>query len=141
MKLRNLHIHNYRSIANQKINFNDYPLLIGANNTGKSNVIDALRRLYEKDLKFNYERDFPKFPAGDSETWIEIEYELIESFVGLVNSYMLDGNSMQAQHDVVGVSYFGPVRAKENHRVKRKELNYIEFHWLGNIMHDRRLHG
>jgi len=76
MKIRELKIHNYRSIQEQTIRFGDYSLLIGPNNSGKSNVIDALRTVYEKDLKFDFERDFPKFQTNDQECWVEIEFEL-----------------------------------------------------------------
>jgi predicted ATP-dependent endonuclease of OLD family len=76
MKIRELKIHNYRSIEEQTIRFGDYSLLIGPNNSGKSNVIDALRTVYEKDLKFDFERDFPKFQTNDQECWVEIEFEL-----------------------------------------------------------------
>ncbi|MEM4725045.1 MAG: AAA family ATPase [Candidatus Hadarchaeum sp.] len=78
MKIRQLQIHNYRSIADQTINLGDYSLLIGPNNSGKSNVLDALRTFYEKDLKFDFGRDFPKFQTNDQESWVEIEFELTE---------------------------------------------------------------
>src|SRR5437867_2148936 len=76
MKVRTLQIHNFRSIADQAISVGDYSLLIGANNSGKSNLVDALRVFYEKELKFVFERDFPKFQTADQESWIEVEYEL-----------------------------------------------------------------
>lgn len=79
MKIRELRIHNYRSIADQTINFGDYSLLIGPNNSGKSNMLDALRTVYEKDLKFDYQRDFPKFSTNDQESWVELEFELNEN--------------------------------------------------------------
>jgi predicted ATP-dependent endonuclease of OLD family len=52
----------------------DYSLLIGENNAGKSNVIRALRIFYEND-NFNEDVDFPKFSTDDKESWIEIEYK------------------------------------------------------------------
>jgi predicted ATP-dependent endonuclease of OLD family len=77
MKIRELRIHNFRSIADQTINLGNYTLLIGPNNSGKSNVIDALRIFYEKDLKFVADRDRPKFLKDDKdESWMEIEFEL-----------------------------------------------------------------
>ena len=59
MKIREVQIHNYRSIADERIRLGNYSLLIGANNAGKSNLIDAIRTFYEKDLKFDVDRDFP----------------------------------------------------------------------------------
>lgn len=78
LKIREIVIHNYRSIEEATIRTGDYSLLIGQNNSGKSNMIDAIRTFYEKDIKFEYERDFPKFSTADQESWIEIEYELSE---------------------------------------------------------------
>jgi hypothetical protein len=50
-------------------------LLVGANNAGKSNLIDAVRAFYEKDIKYEEARDFPKFPIADRESWIEIQFQ------------------------------------------------------------------
>jgi predicted ATP-dependent endonuclease of OLD family len=76
MKIRKVQVHNYRSIADVTINVADYSLLIGPNNAGKSNVLDALRTVYEKNLKFDFDRDFPKFETSDQESWVEIEFDL-----------------------------------------------------------------
>ncbi len=78
MRIVELTIHNFRSIADVAIAVGDYSMLIGANNAGKSNVIDALRVFYES-LKYEPERDFPKFRVEDDESWIDIEYELTEA--------------------------------------------------------------
>ena len=91
MKINKFHIHNYRSIGDQTIQLGGYSLLIGANNSGKSNAIDALRTFYEKDLKFDYERDFPKFPADDDESWIEVEYTLSDTEAATIkDEYLID---------------------------------------------------
>jgi len=75
MKIREITLHNYRSIKDATFYAADYGLLIGANNCGKTSVLDALRNFYEKDIKFDQQRDFPKFPTDDKESWVEIEYE------------------------------------------------------------------
>jgi len=74
MKIKQIEIHNFRSIKSAKFNLNDYSLLIGENNSGKSNVFRALRIFYEDNLKYNEQTDFPKFDTEDNESWIEIEY-------------------------------------------------------------------
>ncbi len=76
MKLREICLHNFRSIAHESVRLGDYSLLIGANNCGKTNIIDALRIFYEKDLRFDPDRDFPKFHVEDKACWMEVEYEL-----------------------------------------------------------------
>jgi putative ATP-dependent endonuclease of OLD family len=79
MKIEKVTIHNFRSIREQPFVLGDYSILIGANNSGKTNVIDAIRIFYEKELKFNAARDFPKFKPDDEESWIEIHFRLDET--------------------------------------------------------------
>ena len=77
MKIENITIYNFRSIREQSFSLQTYSLLIGPNNAGKTNIIDALRIFYENELKYSQSRDFPKFPdISDKESWIEIEYLL-----------------------------------------------------------------
>ena len=47
MKLLKLHAHHYRSLRDQEIDLNDFNLFIGANASGKSTILDALRFLSE----------------------------------------------------------------------------------------------
>ena len=68
-------IHNFRTFAHAELRLSPYSLLVGANNTGKSNLIEAIRVFYEKDIKYEEGRDFPKFPTVDKESWIEIQFE------------------------------------------------------------------
>ena len=64
MQIRTVTIHNFRSIVDGRFSLNDYSLLIGANNSGKSNIIDALRVFYEKDgYKYDPKRDRPLVPS------------------------------------------------------------------------------
>lgn len=80
MKIKSIKIHNFRSIIeSEEIMLKDLSLLVGANNAGKSNVMDALRILYD-DEKFNAKRDFPKVSIMqiDKESWIDVKYLLSE---------------------------------------------------------------
>lgn len=76
MKIREIVVHNFRAFKDATLSLEDYGLLIGANNSGKSAILDSVRVFYEKDIKFDFQRDFPKFPTDDKESWIEIEYEM-----------------------------------------------------------------
>lgn len=78
MKIKSINIHNFRSVKNAVLEIDNYALLVGANNAGKSNILTALRIFYEDDIKFVEKFDFPKFAMGDSESWIEIEYLLTD---------------------------------------------------------------
>lgn len=96
MKIKSITIHNFRSIKHITFNLNDYSLLIGANNSGKTNVIDALRIFYEKE-KFDKE-DIPKFEIDDQESWIEIEFHLTDDeFANLKNEDKQDNNSLKVR--------------------------------------------
>lgn len=77
MRLQRAIIHNFRAIEHLSIDLEGYSLLVGANNAGKSSVVDALRACYEKDgYRFDRERDFPKNGAADAESWIELWFKL-----------------------------------------------------------------
>jgi len=72
--------------------------MIGANNSGKTNLVDAIRIFYEGDLKFTPGRDWPKFPIDDEESWIEIEYFLTEvEFNNLKDNYKLDRKTLRVR--------------------------------------------
>lgn len=75
MKIKKITIHNFRSIKEESFNLENFSLLIGENNSGKSNLINALRSFYENDVvKYKDSIDFPKFNTDDNESWVEIEY-------------------------------------------------------------------
>ncbi|MDO9778727.1 AAA family ATPase [Glaesserella parasuis] len=78
MKLRKIHIKNFRSIQDVKIEVHNYTMLVGANNAGKSNIMAALRAFYE-DITWTKE-DEPKFRQStsteDMESWVELTFEL-----------------------------------------------------------------
>lgn len=60
MKLRQIVIHNFRSIIDADIEVHDYMLLVGANNAGKSTILNALRAFYD-DAKWTAEVNRPGF--------------------------------------------------------------------------------
>lgn len=75
MKLSDVKIHNFRGILDQQISVKSYCLLVGANNAGKSSIIDCIRAFYEKDgYKFKKENDFPFIATADQESWIELGF-------------------------------------------------------------------
>lgn len=91
MKLRNIKIHNFRSVVDVDIEAHDYMLLVGANNAGKSTVLNALRAFYD-DAKWT-EDDFPKTGAVDKESWVELKFHLDDNeWAGLADEYKEDVN-------------------------------------------------
>ncbi len=91
MRIDKVKIHNFRSIKDVKFELREYSLLVGQNNSGKTNVIDCLRCFFGE--KFDFERDFPKFAVTDEESWIELEYYVPDSEYDLLkNEYKTKPN-------------------------------------------------
>jgi len=113
MKIKTITLHNFRSVKEQIFNLNDYSLLIGANNSGKTNVIDALRIFYEKE-RFDKE-DIPKFKTDDQESWIEIEFHLTDDeFTNLKDEYKQDNSSLKVRKYL---------KSSQSDRVKSNQSN------------------
>ncbi len=75
MKMREVIVHNFRSIKDVQVRLEDYALLVGENNAGKTGLVTALRAFYENDgAKYDPKMDFPKFTTDDKESWIEIHF-------------------------------------------------------------------
>lgn len=94
MKINEIKIHNIRSIKDTSISLNDFSLLVGENNAGKTNIITALRLFYEEGgLKYSKDRDFPKFQTEDNESWIEISFSVTdEEKASLKEEYKTEEN-------------------------------------------------
>lgn len=73
MRAVEIRIHNFRSIHDATIQLEPLSLVAGANNSGKSNIVDAVRLFYG-DLKWDEERDKPKVATEDAEAWVEVEF-------------------------------------------------------------------
>jgi predicted ATP-dependent endonuclease of OLD family len=72
--------------------------MIGANNSGKSNLMDVLRVFYEKGMKCEDSRDFPKFKTEDKESWVDIEFSLNEiEFSNIKEEYKRPGNHVKVR--------------------------------------------
>lgn len=79
MKLTYLSIHNFRGIIDVSMAFHPYGLVVGANNSGKSTIIDCIRAFYEKDgFKFKKDADLPLKGAVDQESWVELTFALVD---------------------------------------------------------------
>lgn len=86
MKLESIDIHNFRSVIDVNIEAHDYMLLVGANNAGKSTILNALRAFYD-DAKWSAD-DFPKAGAVDGESWVQLRFQLNDDeWAGLADKY------------------------------------------------------
>jgi len=120
MKIKSVKVHNFRSIDEKLFHLNDYSVIIGANNQGKSNFIRALRIFYEKD-KYKYDQsvDFPKFKPQDSESWIEIEYSLTDDeYSNLKEEYRLENNRLRVRKYLA---------SSDLNRVKKNQSNIFAY--------------
>jgi predicted ATP-dependent endonuclease of OLD family len=98
MKIKTVTIHNFRSIKDAKLDLNDYSLLVGANNAGKTNLLTAFRIFYEDNIEYEEKNDFPKFPTDDNESWIDIEFLLTnEEYESLKKEYRSSGNILKVR--------------------------------------------
>lgn len=76
MKLREVTIHNVRSVKDVTLNLSGYSMLVGENNVGKTNILTAIRLFYEDGgVKYKHDTDFPKFDTDDKESWVEFAFE------------------------------------------------------------------
>lgn len=80
MYISELSVINFRSIEKETFLFNPYSILIGKNNAGKSNIIDALRLLLEGTKKDFTARDFHN---SDEDIIFEAKIENAEHFLDL----------------------------------------------------------
>lgn len=97
MKMRRLHIHNYRSVKDSDIDMQDYSLLVGSNNVGKSNVIDAIRCFYE-DIKFEPSDLCNKHDPEDRLCWIDVIFDLTDDeYDSLKEEYKIEKNKLKVR--------------------------------------------
>ena len=112
MKIQKVTIHNFRSIKHQVIDCNDFVLFVGENNSGKTNIITALRAFYENvGYKYDKTSDFPKLPdLSDSESWLELEFITTdEEQAKIKDEYKRDDNILTVRryfesHDKVKIN-------------------------------------
>ncbi len=98
MQIQTVTIHNFRSIQDARFALQDYSLLIGPNNSGKTNIIDALRVFYEHGYKYDQGRDWPKFVPQDEESWVDVQYVLTPDEAALLkDEYLLPGNELKVR--------------------------------------------
>ncbi|MBP6237561.1 MAG: AAA family ATPase [Saprospiraceae bacterium] len=77
MKIKDIHLKNFRSFEDCKIEFEDYYTAIcGKNNSGKSNIVRAILNVFERQIgqrnKINYHQDYPIWKAKSSKENIEL---------------------------------------------------------------------
>ena len=100
MKIKSVTINNFRSIQHAKIEFHDYSIIVGKNNVGKSNIIDAIRYFYG-DIELRV--DDVCYTASDisSDPWIEIEYDMMPvEYMALPEEYRINKNKLRVRREI-----------------------------------------
>lgn len=119
MKIKSVQIHNFRSIKDGSFNLDDYSLLLGENNAGKTNIMTALRIFYEDNIKYSEEIDFPKVQVGDNESWLEIHYKTTQDEQNqLKEEYRNECNILRLR------KYF---RSDDENRVRTNQSNIFAY--------------
>ena len=99
MRLSNATIKNYRNFIDSEINFNNNSLIIGTNDVGKTNLLNAIRIILDKSFSYldlePQERDFNIF-SNDEEITIILEFSDIqedkETYIySNLGKYIVDG--------------------------------------------------
>ncbi|SMO51848.1 Predicted ATP-dependent endonuclease of the OLD family, contains P-loop ATPase and TOPRIM domains [Alcanivorax sp. DSM 26295] len=114
MKLRKAIVHNFRSILDGEFEVSNYGLIVGENNSGKTNLLSALRVFYEDGgAKFEPSRDFPKVATADKESWIELHFETTDiEQEGLRDAYRSSNRVLRVRKYLQ--SYEGKVKTKQS---------------------------
>lgn len=95
MQITTIEIHNFCSIHHGIVNLEDYNLLIGANNSGKSNTLNAIRAFFD-ELKYNHDMHKPLSGQSDDESWVEITFKLTEDeYNALDKAYQQPENTLK----------------------------------------------
>ena len=148
VRLKSFSIENYRSISSaRKINLGDITVLIGKNNEGKTNILNALtiameaierfsiagstqRGLFSsRNRRYVFDRDFPKNVDEEKCASIfELEFELgdeeIKAFrkdTGLKNNHILFVKIEFEGENSPNISF--PKKRKETYDLKKKEIS------------------
>lgn len=88
VKLKKIHIRNFRSIVDEIIDVEQFNMFVGLNDSGKSNVLKALNLFFNGETEhkrpFNFEKDFcqkGKIGQGKArEIIVELELEVPDNF-------------------------------------------------------------
>lgn len=98
MRIRELTIHNFRSIRDLEMRCQASTVLIGPNNSGKSNVLDALDFFLSSGAKAVPEDFFAFRDAGDEDLWIEVTFsDLTEQEKSTFGKYVRADGSIRVR--------------------------------------------
>lgn len=140
MKIKTVHIHNFRSISDASIHLHNFNLFVGANNAGKSTCLDAIRFFFAlTDL--SSERDKPLVVKGDEDesTWVQISFETeSEAETTSWNDSLSDSSTTIRRYLKCGKGETGyRLIGKDGKSLKRKLTSVPEklINWMGELVY------
>lgn len=86
MRISKIHIKGFRNFDDEEITFQDKTLIIGANDVGKTNLIYALRLLFDKSIS---ERDLELSDSDYNAYSGTSQIEITVTITGIVEEYLL----------------------------------------------------
>lgn len=127
MKISHVKIHNWRSISDLDIGFENIMIFIGQNNHGKSNILSALLFFFGETICS--ELDFKK---GSEELFVEIEFiELDEHDRKQFKKYLSSDNSICVRKQMAkgcAFEYHGYCEIPEDDWLKEEKINEYTNH-------------
>ena len=127
MKIKSVTINEFRSIQHAIIDFQDYSIIVGENNVGKSNIIDAIRYFYG-DIELSMD-DVNYNSTFLSEPWIEIEYDMTPvEYMALPEEYRINKNKLRVRKEIKYFHNDGNVFSTRYRcpGIKKKELDALK---------------
>ncbi len=118
MNITKVSVHNFRSIKDISFELDKYMCVVGPSNSGKSNLINAIRIFYD-GAKYNETTDFPKFDTDDNESWIEIEYKLSD------NEFKTLKDDYKGQNNLLKVRKY--LKSNQKDKVKSNQSNIYAY--------------
>jgi len=98
MKIQRIQINNYRSIKELDIDVSDFSVLIGANNSGKSNILKALNFFFQGSEKITAEDVFSFFEGEETKVSVIVTfYSLSDQEKNTFKKYLLNDGTIKVR--------------------------------------------
>ena len=123
MNIATVRVHNFRGFRDAEFTVGQYNLLVGANNSGKTTIIDAIRSFYggEQGYRFDEDEDFNRDAEADEESWIDIEFQKGAKRVGYRRYNKSAGQSRSGLYEISKKD--GRVLVGAVSKIKQREIN------------------
>ncbi len=124
MRIENVVIHNWRSIADEEIDFEELMIFIGQNNHGKSNIISSLLFFFGTITHSD-----PDFHGSSNELFVEITFTDLDEFdQNQFKKYLSADNKIKVRKSVNGegeVAYNGYLFAPTTDFLKEESISAL----------------